>query len=127
VSVIQYDIDIVADPNKHAPAGPDPVGADGTTKGIGSEFETTLNNELSSAILEIITYWTGWWPTLHVEVSKIFNPDVSFGIHGTIDLLGSAAISGFSYTFYDTEGMTSQESDDLMNEAGDTWLSDAVI
>ncbi|MBN2228192.1 MAG: hypothetical protein JW779_01290 [Candidatus Thorarchaeota archaeon] len=106
---------------------PEPDDNDGTSESIGFEFETTLSNNLSLAILEIVTYWTGLWPNLHVIVSKTFNSDVSFNIHGTIDLLGSASISDFSYTFYGAEEMTSQESDDLMDEAENAWLSDMGI
>ncbi len=98
------------------PAGENPpqTGLDGTNSGPGEKYLIMLDNELVSALANIVTYWIGWWPVLHIVISKTFNPDVSFSPHGTVDLLDPGSLEGFSYAFYGAQSMTQSDVAELM-------------
>jgi hypothetical protein len=88
-----HDITVVADPNRHAPAGSDPVGMDGTTDGLATWTEKQKQDSaLSSAAQSLVlTWWTGPWPQLHLQV---LDPTSTYSclVHITVDIIGSIDI-----------------------------------
>jgi hypothetical protein len=83
-----HDITVVADPNRRLPAAPEPEEADGTTEGTSTSDERTAADvDLSQAMQPVTTYWTGWWPTLHILINWQFSADVYVSLHFIVDLL----------------------------------------
>ena len=113
-----HDISVEADPNKHAPSGPDPVEADGSNPGASDlqsdESEDYFNDKLGEAHNMISLYWTGWWPTLHFVIQQELMTDVVLSIHLTVDILGSVGIENFNVEFLGVEDMTEPEADDVI-------------
>ena len=86
-----HDINVEADPNTHAPAGPDPVEADGTTEatesnGMHTNAYTVAMQELDNALN---TWWDApnYWPLLHMKAAFSIGT-MLYVIHCTVDLIG---------------------------------------
>ena len=89
-----HDINVEVDPNKHAPAGPDPVEADGTQEGsVSQSHKNAIDFQLEDTTQYSSTYWTGPWPLLHVVVSWQVIANVIVLLHMTIDLLLQISVS----------------------------------
>jgi hypothetical protein len=121
VSVIQYDINVVADPNKHAPASPDPVGADGTVDGISTiatqQFGLSIGSIIEDVVSAISCFWTleNWWSLCHILVNLVVSVDVSVAIHVTLDLLGCVDMKEFNPSLFGIKSMSLEQGEQIVN------------
>jgi hypothetical protein len=86
-----HDINVVADPNRHAPAGPDPVGADGTSTPIPNVYPA-VDSRIQDAAATTSIWWTGWWPVLHIRSANTLVSGASYVIQIAVDILGGMSI-----------------------------------
>jgi hypothetical protein len=122
-----HDITVVADPNKHAPAGSDPVGADGTAERFIPCTAAIALMDGFSGILDAntISWWTGWWPLLHMRTSGNPNPDSFYSFESTIDLLGSISIENFELETSKDDQLTDFQMESLAAQGIDDFMTDA--
>ena len=88
-----HDINVEADPNKHAPAGPDPVKADGTSQ-PKPESERRIEEYGIQGAAEIEPSWSGPWPLCHLVCSYV-QSIFSITFHITVDLLSQVNVQTF--------------------------------
>jgi hypothetical protein len=92
-----HDITVVADPNRHAPAAPDPVGADGTPEGYSPSSAAVSFVEMLIAMATANTYswWTGWWPVLHSRTTGTLASGGTYAYQMAVDLLSITVLEDF--------------------------------
>lgn len=79
---------------------------DGSDQSRSPEVQKKIDNQLTAAMANVETFWTGPWPLLHI---RAFDPDTSDEIvHMAVDLLGST-------TVYSSDAMGANE-EDFINE-----------
>jgi len=96
-----HDINVEADPNKHAPAGPDPVEADGTDEGsLDPElYKKHAYEDAVKEVDEILTFSWGlilFWPVLNMVI-QCAQLGIVVYIHATADLLNPFTIQSASF------------------------------
>jgi hypothetical protein len=112
-----HDINVVADPNKHAPAGPDPVGADGTIPEADSATKMKLDGYTNSIPLALSMFWTGYWPVLHFVCSYSLSTVLSISFEFSIDILVNFAIQGFYFGIADDPTIPMSEIEQAAQDA----------
>jgi hypothetical protein len=129
-----HDITVVADPNRRLHDEPELKEADGTVGGFTPCLAAiSLMNGFSAQLdANTTSWWTGWWPLLHMKTNGTPNPDSFYSFELTIDLLGSTSIVEYELETskddhlnrYQMESIAAQGIDDFMK---DTFPIDAVL
>ncbi len=73
----------------------------------GTHFDQ-IQNDAADAV---VTYWIGWWPELHVDVTKSYSADVQITVRSKIDILGSCTIESIDVQLAGLEDLTEEEAD----------------
>jgi hypothetical protein len=90
-----HDITVVADPNKHAPSGPDPVEADGTySRPLSTpDADQAYLSILGCVFDHIVSFWTGFWPVLHFAIEwYVTEIQDTMRIRFGVDLIGCMVV-----------------------------------
>ena len=89
-----HDINVVADLTRSKPQGAPPVedgDADGTEQTYSPTILQIVDQLLIEAISNVIVYWTGWWPRLHIVISSTTVFHMSVDLLGTTELYDSSS------------------------------------
>ena len=92
-----HDINVEADPNTHAPAGPDPVEADGTTDGLVETVSDDTIIEVDNTITDIVNMIESWWglisfwPVFFISMLEA-TEEATFDLLIRTDLVGNTEI-----------------------------------
>ncbi len=138
-----HDINVVADLNEHDPNNPstpppthDPDESlvhDGTTVGTSDEALCVLGgyiDDLFASIAgEISVWWTGWWPTLHIQISKVITSAITIDLHITVDILGNLEFDTIDYKISGYESLSEDDSEAAAHAVVESsrWALDTAI
>jgi hypothetical protein len=87
-----HDIAVVADPNRRLHDEPEPEVVDGTATGFKPCAAATnfMNLLLEAVFTNTLSWWTGWWPVLHVRTNGTLDSGGTYAYQRAIDILGAS-------------------------------------
>ncbi len=121
-----HDLNVVADLHAPNPTAPDPyatVECDGTSDGMNSKLTTLIDTDsllqdAENLANQVLTWWEGIWPILHLSLSFATNLNGYAIIHFSIDLLGDLDVEETDFSSPIFDQMTATQRDCWVQQVG---------
>jgi len=125
-----HDINVEADLNRHNPNAPspgEPVDDDGSAFGHEPSGEAVayVDSLMSLAEANTVTWWTGWWPVLHMATTGALDSGAHYEYEISIDLLCIVSLDRFVYDTPMDDHLTDDQIDALAAQGVDDFQRDA--
>lgn len=121
-----HDINVVADLTRHDPTAPNPEENDGTVRGLKpcAAAVSFVDSMVSMSASNTVSWWTGWWPVIHVKTFGSLESGASFSYQIAVDLLGTVSLEDMSIATAREDGYDDATIQAMVNQGDADFLAE---
>jgi hypothetical protein len=120
-----HDINVEADIMTSIPQIPEPIEEDGTYF-PESQPDPYVESTYTAAGLSTETWWTGWWPVLHLRSTETLDNEGYYTLEMTVDIIGAVSFQSFNITTPQIEQLNEAGMTAAAAAANDDFWADAM-